>query len=1165
MDLYGNDDWNEEDLGGLTIVDEFGSVSGEMDEADAWLAQMEQQAVDSGDGASFQEELIGAATPATLQLGRIGHVEPRIQAGIKAVLSGQSVDGIHPVDAAAAREQFASEIGQDPKEFARQIKLDEVVQVPRHQQDLKTVISMLQNTSGEYMERGPGGQLIGNIQDAEKQMEADADLQKAIGYISELADLYIDDRTRGSSVEPARRRALEESITKRLIDGTFYEGSKDILPLPNETGVTGIIRTQGIYGSAQGTAEDRLSAGQFDSAYKTVGSGVKTRFLRDENGYKVFKDNVDQKTRADILRRTPSLANSLFPKPRRIKDKTYSISELEKQTRDQQYALSQAQFKAEEARRILRRELPSTRDESKGQIRMTGWDTPYDEQADLQNLRNEAAIQGIDWNTFYAGQGEDSQQSELTDFIEREREKPLSTDGEIKQGTQAWLNQRKGKITASTAAGLLKAGGVEERALELAMERLGTADKFTGNADTREGNEGEKKAARAFMSGPGRGLVLQEAYFEENPEYQGFGVSPDGRLYDQDGNSKGLLELKYLSTGSMKGALAKYTPQMQMQMAITGESQTNFYALDKFTGEYVHEVVEADPAMQEQLIAAGRQALEMGADLDNRGVQALRKQIQSAKPRKGRQPSSQVKVTGQQESFAPKEEVEEEAVAFDPTQEAVARITQGSGQMASETTLARKLEQIDQRERAKEAIANAVPSEEVIKDGGTTRTKPNPARASFIAGNQRPAFGDNADNSDMAAFYRDMQKEAAEASKEASQQVRNFGNAVQKAGQVLGELGGLVAGGNASGMSEVRLAAETGQDVEAVRGTREALEMGGLDTAGASRMIMQAGNLTKTFNEEASAAAKYTSILTARGRSNLESVRTMDIPSIQELQNMEPQQWTSMVAGLMEGKSPQEKAQIGEIFGMTELATYDQDPAAINARDSSIDGEAQRATYRGLMTVEQQRREVSEQLGEVGETGGMVAGGAQVASAVVGSATAGVLGTMAAKTSTAQKLMSQAAKAGPMAAKAVKTASVAAKANPVAIAATAAPMAIRAIGDIKDDGSVGDSAMDVLEFASYGAAVGSIVPGVGTLAGAGVGAAVGLANEAWEWFNTDDAVPNANIGAMPSQTQQTDKQAPVTNVNVDVTNEISPDLIRTTTDIDGDISIDEDSSLNTGG
>lgn len=1175
-DIYGDSSGLDDDLAGLTIVgNDFGSIDGD-DPAALWLAQQEASAESSGDGASYQDELIGAATPEALQLGRISHVEPRIQAGIKHVLEGGSLRGTHPVDLAAAREEFGSVIGGDPSAFARQIRLDEAVGLPRHEQDIKTVMSMLGNTAGTYMDRGPGGQLINTYADEERQAKADSDFGIAVGYVKELADMYLDDRTRGSSVEGARRLALEESITKRLIDGTFYEGSSSLLPLPNETGVTGIKATQGIYGSAQGTAMDRMGAAKnYDDLYQSYMQGQKTKFVRDDRGFKVFKSDVPEHVRSEVLRNTPSLANSLFPKPLRVRDKTYSQAELDKQSRDQKYAMSQAQTKADFARRILRQQMPTTRDESKGQMRMSGWDTPYDEQADLQNLRNEAAIQGIDWNTAYTGQGGASRgaslQSELGDYLadEQAKEDTLSRSGQtgvLVQGSQEWLNIRKGKITASTAAGLLKEGGVEQRALDLAMERLGTAEKFMGNAHTLDGNRGEPKALAAFLSGPGRGLTQTEEGFIENPKYAGFGISPDGLLWNGEGESEGLLELKYLSSGSMKGALNKYTPQMQMQMAITGEEQTHFYALDKYTGEYVHEVVKADPEMQAQLIKAGTQALELGASLDNRGVRDLRKEIQSAaKPRKKLGLKEEA---GQTAAFVSTDAVEEEMTAFDPTAatvSAVAAITESGGSPASATKLAQKLEQDDQRARMKDAMDAAQPEEGIKYDKVQNQREQAKARNEFVDAQRQTAFGDGADNSDMASFYKQQQAEAmkAEKEKQAAQRettdnLRNFGNALKEASGVAAELGALVTGGNASGMREVRTAAEAGLSTAEARGMREALELGGLDQAGSDRVISQAGQLQRTFNDQEQAAGQFTQFMEARGKSNLAGVKNLQMPSLAEFKAMSPQQMTARVASMMQGKTSEERSAIANIFNMPELAVYAGEASAITDVDTSINEQNIRETYTGITKVEQLVREGREQIGEVGEFGGMAGAAAGVVAGVAGSK------TLAATSSKASAFMANAAKSSPKIASAVKTASVAAKASPMAIVAGAAPMAIRALTDVQDDGTLGDSALDVMEFAAYGAAAGSIVPGVGTALGAGVGAAVGVANEAWEWFNADDAVPKADIGLMQSQTkeQSTGKSQ---DVHVSVVNEISPELITTTTDVNGDISVDSDSSLSTGG
>ena len=85
---------------------------------------------------------------------------------------------------------------------------------------------------------------------------------------------------------------------------------------------------------------------------------------------------------------------------------------------------------------------------------------------------------------------------------------------------------------------------------------------------------------------------------------------------------------------------------------------------------------------------------------------------------------------------------------------------------------------------------------------------------------------------------------------------------------------------------------------------------------------------------------------------------------------------------------------------------------------------------------------------------------------------------------------------------AMTTASKAVKGFGIAGVVGVGSQVARSALDIEDDGGLADSGLDVLEFAAYGAAIGSVVPGAGTVVGAAVGGAIGLANEAWE-FATD--------------------------------------------------------------
>lgn len=765
------------------------------------------------------DERYGGSTTAALQLGRIDGMSYTIQAGIKQLLSGQAVPNVSRVNAAAARKVFGDLIGMDTADFAKQIKVDKTVLPPQNREDVATMVSMLQNTSGESLDRGPGRVLVNNHLDKEKEAKADSEMLEAIETVKELTDLYIHPNTIGSKIESSRRKSIEEALIDRLINGASLDGSTSILPLPNETGVTGIRITQGAYKTNQGTPDDRVSASRFNHLYQhTIGAGGRTEFVRDENGHKIFKDDVTPQEKKRALQHIPSLMNSIIPddttkKSREealqkeveetnlsreiMKAKGYGtntnpltekeIEEISKRQAEIRKSSRKLKYdsmleKAQRAAKILREQMPTNIDEDNGTIRRTGWHkVESQENKDFRNLANEAAILELDWSAGqdldirgnvsnrvqakmlpsinleqsasilkrlyrtnkkplrsafktedeYAvalaeynnptakenpyghsfeeeyvsheggmwrpseikfqevtnenrrkqneeikiqigsnslkdyegkqvvGKGSDrgglygsNLKSEVQDYVDsvleekEENEKWTKEEkkilGQFTQGTVDWLNQRKGNITASAVGSILDEFGVENRALELAKERQGTADPFDGNAHTREGNEGEVFALHAFMRNEGKGLIMEEAFFETNEDLKGFGVSPDGRLYYEEKEkghgspkvgpvkprkSAGLLELKYLSSGSLKGSLNKYMNQIQLQMAVTGETQTHFFALDKHTGAYVHELVKADKGLQKKLVKAGREAQALSKTLDEVGVQKLSNRI----------------------------------------------------------------------------------------------------------------------------------------------------------------------------------------------------------------------------------------------------------------------------------------------------------------------------------------------------------------------------------------------------------------------------------------------------------------------------------------------------------------------------------------------------------
>ena len=1065
-----------------------------------------------------EEEAYRGATQGDLQLGRIQHLSDSVQRGIQILAQGGSISGINSIDAAAAVAEFGEQIQGDPALWANQLHVDDSVSTPRSEQDKKMILSVLQNTSGEYFDKGPGSSLAGHTLLPERQEKANDDLATALSYIDELAGMYIDPRSEGHSIYGVKKGLLKDSLTKRFLDGTFSDESTAILPLPNETGVTG-IRPTASYSGFLGTSFDRVG---FDIYAEKNG-------LTAEDGQAFWEQK-------------PNLKGSLFPTE--VSKGTSSVDKA-KAGRDQNFNYDQAMYKARFARKILREQMPTHRDESAGQIRMSGWDTPYGEQADKMNLVNESAIQGLDFQqaslelgeseysremAFKVGKGSDREGaygmgplSEVDVFIEKEQEKEVEQDPieGIRQHTPEWHKARKGIVTASK---LTNSSGrrlsEKELAAELAADRLGL-NKFVGNAHTREGQEGEKLALQAFLNmqkKSGEPLEHTEVGLILNEQYQGFGASPDGRLSstDEKGNkvNEGLLELKYLTSGSMDKALDKYRPQMQLQMAITGESKTHFFALDKYTGESIHEVVEADPELQEEIIRVGLGAIGLEKDVkDARGVQNLVKQ--SLEDRKAGRKSSAVPTdtSGQTSSFTVTEDIPKPMTGFR---------TKGDN-VGDEMVRKYETKVSEEHEAISKAWAESDPAASFIKAEAAAKSKKT---------------------SD--------DEEASKAAKKATQQISELGDAAKKAASIMGELGGLITGGNKSGMDEERLAGSVGLDVAKVRGMREALVRGGVSEGATTSAISSAGSLVTTYSDEANASKAFTEMQMARGKSNLPEVRGLTLPSLAESKAMDAQEWMASATNAINSVASKEaKTQIAEMYGLgSELAAFQNvDGVSVMDVDERIDGVALRESLQGIQTIEQAKREVLEAAGSLGEASGVVGAGAGVVGGVVGSATAGWLAKSILGKST-PSAVSTASKG---------IASVAGKIGP-GIAMTAVPMAARYVGNVKDDGGLADSGLDVLEFAAYGAAIGSVVPIVGTAVGASVGAGIGLVNEAYEYFTAeDDTIPTTRIGPMRGESLQTSSK-PVIN-NIEVNTVVNKDSISTEVTENGDrIYLDENNN-----
>jgi putative phage-type endonuclease len=153
------------------------------------------------------------------------------------------------------------------------------------------------------------------------------------------------------------------------------------------------------------------------------------------------------------------------------------------------------------------------------------------------------------------------------------------------QRTDAWMQQRCGKVTASRVADVLakiKSGESASRKnykMELVVQRLtGKAGESFTNAAMEWGTEQEPFARMAYEAHTG--TFVKEEGFVDHPTIEGFGCSPDGIV------GEGLIEIKapntanHIETVLENKAPSKYIPQMQCQMACTGAKWCDFVSFD---------------------------------------------------------------------------------------------------------------------------------------------------------------------------------------------------------------------------------------------------------------------------------------------------------------------------------------------------------------------------------------------------------------------------------------------------------------------------------------------------------------------------------------------------------------------------------------------------------
>ena len=572
-------------------------------------------------------------------------------------------------------------------------------------------------------------------------------------------------------------------------------------------------------------------------------------------------------------------------------------------------------------------------------------------------------------------------------------------DTQPEQGSQAWLNLRKGNVTASQAARLTGGQGTLSLGEEMAMESMGMAKDFRKNATMQRGNDLEEQAKNRFLrSEHGKGMTWAEGFFETDKNLPGFGVSPDGRMFDEGGNEAGLLEVKVLKKKNLEGALKKYHKQMQLQMKVTGESVTHFWAMDAEGSEdYIYEAVYADSELQDELIRNGRTALNVAENLNSiQDVEAHKMARKQSAPIRNKNASH---LQGQQVGWIPEAiDAEEISTPWSNEWQEEVGLTNSGDKVTSKNSVfvqaAAKIAKADQRAAMLDA------EEMMLNEGGKTSSRQDAQAKKDVAQSKRDdakALKEEADARKMATTEL---RAYAEENKRAADSVKEFQNSVKKVVNIASELGGLVLKGNESAMDEVRFAAASGMDVDNVRGLRESLEDGGLTTQGASTVMRTAAAQTRTANDLQAGSQAWAKLQEFAAKSDSAAIRDVNFGSIENHRTMDPQARIAWVTKMSEGMNTRDKATFLQGIGYGDLAANTTSGESLANAVADVDAQGARDTYEGATDARQTLRETTELAGTIPGTAGYIAGaaavGAETAAGLLNSTTGGNMLAMAA-------------------------------------------------------------------------------------------------------------------------------------------------------------------------
>ena len=663
--------------------------------------------------------------------------------------------------------------------------------------------------------------------------------------------------------------------------------------------------------------------------------------------------------------------------------------------------------------------------------------------------------------------------------------------------------------------------------------KLGVAmpPSFKGNYSTGQGQKTEDTSIRRFLE-KNPNYNFKEVGLIQNPKFPGLGASPDGRLYNDDGELESLLEIKYLKDISEKGT-AKYDAQAQFQMMIEEVDKTELFAVDSLTMRTSQRTIHADKGIQKRIRQRINAAIvNSGGNLSDLSEEEVEQLF-----------NEENESSSQKESFDSDVKAEEEMTTFGDDSSTPSTSTSRSvtAEIPSVNLEEDKKDFVgpQRKEGKKEAIAEAAKvSEQKKAEREATKEAAKAEKESAKADKEAARAA----------------RERAKADREASKATRNFSKAVKES---LEKLAKGAINTNESSMDFVRLGDETGLSGGKAKNLVEGLEEMGMSDTGAFSTVTKVGNIRTTlmsdlgFREEYTKQSKaYVASRTADGRSFTEAYGNFLTPTA--LRSLATEGTDSLLAEYVnraEQMSPADRTTFQNALGVN-----------FNGVDFNIERDLTGERYlneqgannfrEAEATIENIYDTVTQGLvNSTSSVGGVAAG--LGALGLGGAGAFGLSKLLAAKkvrdavTST-QK--SSAVKGGktPLTRSERSTMDLAKNAGKLTaggFASSAIGSTARGMFGIEDDGGVADSLMDIAEFTMAGAAFGPT--------GAAVGAVAGVGNELLEMsgFEFDDIVPSKGIADKPVVSRGND----INNVNdIDVNVVVNKDGVETSVKSNGE-------------